>query len=224
MLGGYLLTNTLRYCYTVQVLTLPAFHTCLLLDFNNISHNSTLIQHSYSSLPMSIESSKVLRSGKVLTDPSSHSSIKNTNCSSNFNMESSSNSADEINQYGKNSPTNENSAQITNDERFNHLQNEMSMLKAMMEKIISQNEERDKQNGGSIATSSYAVGTSNMVTGVNRTHRNHRNQFHDDEYDEDYEDAPSNTTESALLNAIQDLPRKLQKKQTRNYFKHMYQI
>ena len=50
-----------------------------------------------------------------------------------------------------------------------------------------------------------------MLTGVNRTHRSHRNQFHDDEYDEDYEDAPSNTTESALLNAIQDLPRKLQK-------------
>ena len=77
-------------------------------------------------------------------------------------MESSSNSADEINRSGRNSPTNENTAQITNEERFNHLQNEMSMLKAMMEKIISQNEERDKQNGGSIATSSYAVGTSNI--------------------------------------------------------------
>ena len=35
------------------------------------------------------------------------------------------------------------------------------MLKAMMEKIISQNEELDKQNNGSTATSSYAVGTSN---------------------------------------------------------------
>ena len=81
----------------------------------------------------------------------------------------------------------------------------------MMEKIISQNEERDKQNGGSTATSSYVVGTSNMVTGVNRNHRNCRNQFHDDEFDEDYEEAPSNTTESALLNAIQDLPRKMQK-------------
>ena len=76
-------------------------------------------------------------------------------------MESSSNSADEINRSGRNSPTNENSAQITNEERFNRLQNEMSMLKTMMEKIRSQNEERDKQNVGSIATSSYAVGTSN---------------------------------------------------------------
>ena len=115
---------------------------------------------------MSIESSKVLRSGKVLTDPSPHTSVKNKICSPNLNMESSSSSADEINRSGRNSPTNENTAQITNEERFNHLQNEMSMLNAMMGKIISQNEERDKQNGGSIATSSYAVGISNMVTGV----------------------------------------------------------
>ena len=75
-------------------------------------------------------------------------------------MESSSNSADEINRSGRNSPTNENSAQITNEDRFKHLQNEISMLKAMMQKIISRNEDRDKQTGGSIATSSYAVGTS----------------------------------------------------------------
>ena len=150
---------------------------------------------------MSIESSKVLRNGKVLTDPLSHSSIENTNCSPNINMESSSCSADEINRSGRSSPTNENSTQITNEERFNRLQDEMSMLKAMMEKIIRQNEEQDKQNGGSIATSSYAVGTSNMVTRVNRTHRNQRNQFHNEEYEEDYEPAPSNTTESTLLNA-----------------------
>ena len=79
-------------------------------------------------------------------------------------MESSSNSADEINQSGRNSPTNGNSSQRENEERFNRLHDEMSMLKAMMEKIISQNEERDKQNGGSAATSSYAVGTSNNYT------------------------------------------------------------
>ena len=164
---------------------------------------------------MSIETAKVLRSGKVLTNSLPHSPNKNTNLSSNSNMESSSNSADEINRSGRNSPTNEDSTQIKTEERFYRLHDEMSMLKAMMEKIISQNEQRNKQNGGSTATSSYAVGTSNMVTGVNRTHRNHRNQFHDDEYDEDYEDAPSNTTKSALLNAIQDLPKKLQKTNTK---------
>ena len=81
-------------------------------------------------------------------------------------MESSSSSADEINRSGRNSPPNENSTPITNEERFNRLQDELSMLKAMMEKIISQNEERDKQNGGSIATSSYAVGTSNNLSGL----------------------------------------------------------
>ena len=78
---------------------------------------------------MSIKSSKVLRNGKVLTDPS-QSSIKNTNCSPNLTIESSSNSTDEINRSGRNSPTNKNSAQITNEERFNRQQNEMSMLKA----------------------------------------------------------------------------------------------
>ena len=129
---------------------------------------------------MSIETAKVLRSGKVLTNSSPHSPIRNTSLSSNSNMESSSSSADEINRSGRISPTNENSTESKNEERFNRLHDEMSMLKAIMEKIISQNEERDKQNGGSTATSSYAVGTSNMVTGVNRTHRNHRNQFHDD--------------------------------------------
>ena len=77
-------------------------------------------------------------------------------------MESSSNSADEIYQSGRNSPTNENSTQRENEEKFDRLHNEMAMLKAMMEKIISQNEERDRQNGGSTATSSYAVGTSNI--------------------------------------------------------------
>ena len=78
-------------------------------------------------------------------------------------MESSSNSADEINQSARNSPTNENSTQRESEEKFNRLHDEMAMLKAMMEKIISQNEERDKQNGGSTATSPYAVGTSNIL-------------------------------------------------------------
>ena len=110
---------------------------------------------------MSIESDKVLRNGKVLTGSSPHSPTKNTNLSLNPHMESSSNPADEIDQSGRNSPTNENSTQRENEERFNRLHDEMSMLKAMMEKIISQNEERDKQNGGPTATSSYGVGTSN---------------------------------------------------------------
>ena len=164
---------------------------------------------------MSIESAKILRNGKVLTDPLLKPSLNGTDSNPNLNMESSTNFSEEMNQSGGNSPTNEDHNQMANEERFNRLQDEMSVLKSLMEKIITQNEERNRQNGGPFATSAYAVGTSNMVTGVNRTHRNQRNQFNDDDYDEEYEDAPSNTTESALLNAIQDLPRKLQKTNTK---------
>ena len=59
-------------------------------------------------------------------------------------------------------------------------------------------------------TSSIAVQASNMVTGVNSTHKHQRNHFHDEEFEENYEDTPSHSTETALLNAIQDLPRNLQ--------------
>ena len=155
---------------------------------------------------MSIESAKILRNGKVLSNSLPETSSIDASNIPNLNMESSNNFSEEINQSGRNSPTNEDHTQTANEERFNRLQDEMSILKSLMEKIISQNEERNKQNGGSFATSSYAVGTSNMVTGVNRTHRNQRHHFQDEEDEDDYEDAPSNTTESALLNAIQDLP------------------
>ena len=110
---------------------------------------------------MSIESDRKLRNSKVLTNSLPHSLTKKTKLSSNSNVESSTNSAEEINRSGRNSPTYENSTQSENEEKFNRLRDEMSMLKAMMEKIISQNEERDKQNGGSTVTSSYAVGFSN---------------------------------------------------------------
>ena len=164
---------------------------------------------------MSVESTKILRNGKVLSNSLPEPSSIDANNIPNLNMKSSNNFSEEINRSGRNSPTNEDHTQTANEERFNRLQDEMSILKSLMEKIISQNEERNKQNGGSFATSSYAVGTSNMVTGVNRTHRNQRHHFQDEEDKDDYEDAPSNTTESALLNAIQDLPRKLQKTNTK---------
>ena len=117
-------------------------------------------------------------------------------------------------QSGQGSSNSELDPQRINDETFSHLQSEMSMLKAMMEKLLEQNEERSRQTDTNAATSSFAVRSSNMVTGVNRTHRNQRNYFHDEEDEEDYEDTPSNSTETALLNAIQDLP-KLQKTNTK---------
>ena len=110
---------------------------------------------------MSIESAKILRNGKVLSNSLPETSSIDANNIPNLNMESSNNFSEEINQSGRNSPTNEDHTQTANEERFNRLQDEMSILKSLMEKIISQNEERNKQNGGSFATSSYAVGTSN---------------------------------------------------------------
>ena len=67
---------------------------------------------------------------------------------------------------------------------------------------------KKRQTDASATTSSLTVRAFNMVTGVNRTHRQQRNHFHDEEVEENYEDTPSNTTQTALLNAIQDLPRK----------------
>ena len=131
------------------------------------------------------------------------------------NMENNNENANEQAQSEQSSSNPEIDSQRTNDERFSHLQSEMSMLKAMMEKLLEQNEERNRQTDTNAATSSFAVRSSNMVTGVNRTHRNQRNYFHDEEDEEDYEDTPSNSTETALLNAIQDLPRKLQKTNTK---------
>ena len=110
---------------------------------------------------MSIESAKILRNGKVLSNSLPETSSIDANNIPNLNMESSNNFSEEINQSGRNSPTNEDHTQTANEERFNRLQDEMSILKSLMEKIISQNEERNKRNGGSFATSSYAVGTSN---------------------------------------------------------------
>ena len=91
----------------------------------------------------------------------------------------------------------------------------------MMEKLLEPNDERTRQMDASVTTSSYAVRPSNMVTGVNRTERNQRNDFHDEEDEVDYEDTPSNSTETALLNAIQDQPRKLQKTNTKLLHTHV---
>ena len=110
---------------------------------------------------MSTEFAKILRNGKVLTDSLPKPSSNDTNSNPNLNMESSANISEGINRSGRNSPANEDHTQMANEERFSRLQDEMSVLKSLMEKIISQNEERNNQNGGSFATSSHAVGTSN---------------------------------------------------------------
>ena len=164
---------------------------------------------------MSSNSQITLRNGKTLTCTTSVDSTKLTHEEEIVNMENNNENANEQAQSGQSSSDPEIDSQRTSDERFSHLQSEMSMLKAMMERLLEQNEERNRQIDTNAATSSFAVRSSNMVTGVNRTHRNQRNYFHDEEDEEDYEDTPSNSTETALLNAIQDLPRKLQKTNTK---------
>ena len=131
-------------------------------------------------------------------------------------MENNSENPDGRVQSGRNSPISGSDSQRANDERFDHLQNEMSTLKAMMENLLEQNEESTRQTDASAATSLYAVRSSNMGTEVNRTHRNQRIHFHDEEDEDDYEDTPSNSTETALLNAIQGLPRNFQKTNTKH--------
>ena len=164
---------------------------------------------------MSSNSQITLRNGKTLTCTTSVDSTKLTHEEEIVNMENNNENANEQAQSGQSSSDPEIDSQRTNDERFSHLQSEMSMLKAMMERLLEQNEERNRQTDTNAATSSFAVRSSNMVTGVNRTHRNQHNYFHDEEDEEDYEDTPSNSTETALLNGIQDLPRKLQKTNTK---------
>ena len=70
---------------------------------------------------MSIESAKILKSGKVLTDPLLKPSLNCTDSNPNLNMKSSTNFSEEINQSGGNSPTNEDHNQLANEERFNRL-------------------------------------------------------------------------------------------------------
>ena len=76
-------------------------------------------------------------------------------------MENNDNSPNEQIQSGRKSPTNESDLQQANEERFNHLQSEMATLKSMMERLIMQNEERNRQLDASTATSSFAVRSSN---------------------------------------------------------------
>ena len=82
-------------------------------------------------------------------------------------MENNSENPDEQVQSGRNSPTNKLDSQRTNDEMFDHLQNEMSALKAMVEKLLEQNEERTRQMDASATTSSYAVRSSNIHSCLN---------------------------------------------------------
>ena len=110
---------------------------------------------------MSTSCPGTLRSGKILASTSSNVLIESP--STQFSsMENNNNSSDERIQSGRNSPTNGPDLHQANEERFNHLQNEMATLKTMMEKLFARNEERNRQLDAPTATSSVAVRTPNI--------------------------------------------------------------
>ena len=98
---------------------------------------------------MSTSSPRILRNGKILFQSSSDTVIRSSSINLSPNMESTTYLLDEQIQSGRNSLANRMSSQQVNEERMNHLQNEMSKPKAMMERPIEQNEERNKQTDGS---------------------------------------------------------------------------
>ena len=105
---------------------------------------------------MNNSSTGTLRSGKMIASTSSDLQTESPK-TQNSNIGSNNNSSNEQSQSGRNSPTNESDLQQVNEERFNHLQGEMATLKTMMEKLNTQNEERNRKLDASTATSSFAV-------------------------------------------------------------------
>ena len=112
---------------------------------------------------MSTSSPRTLRNGKLKAPTSSNVLIKSSSTQLMPSTENNNNSSDEQVQSGRNLPTNVSDPQQANEERFNHLQIEMSTLKTMMERLIAQSEERNRQLDASAATSSFAVRASNRA-------------------------------------------------------------
>ena len=110
---------------------------------------------------MSSNSQITLRNGKTLTCTTSTDTTEFTHEEEIVNMENDNENVDEQAQSGQSSSNPGIDSQRANDERFSHLQSEMSMRKAMMEKLLEQNEERNRQTDTNAATSSFAVRLSN---------------------------------------------------------------
>ena len=115
---------------------------------------------------MSSNSQITLRNGKTLKCSTSVNSTELTHEEEIVNMENNNENANEQAQSEQSSSNPEIDSQRTNDERFSHLQSEMFMLKALMEKLLEQNEERNRQTDTNAATSSFAVRSSNSHSGI----------------------------------------------------------
>ena len=110
---------------------------------------------------MSSDSQITLRNGKTLTCTTSINSTRPTHEGEIVDMENNDENVNEQAQSGQSSSNSEIDSQRVNDEKFSQLQSEMCMLKAMMEKLLEQNEERNRQTDTNAAASSFAVRSSN---------------------------------------------------------------
>ena len=110
---------------------------------------------------MSSDSQITLRNGKTLLCTTSINSTRPTYEGDIVDMENNNENVNEQAQSGQSSSNPEIASQRVNDERFSYLESEMSMLKAMMEKLLEQNEERNRQTDTNAAASSFAVRSSN---------------------------------------------------------------
>ena len=115
---------------------------------------------------MNNSSPRTLRSGKIITSTASNVPAESPSIQIS-NMQNDNNSSDEQVLSGQNSPTNESDLQQANKGRFNHLLSEMATLKTMMERLIAQNEKRNRQLDASTATSPFTVRSSN-TSGVSK--------------------------------------------------------
>ena len=106
---------------------------------------------------MSTSSPRKLRSGKYLISTSFDTVVSASSSETNTDKENDVNVTSEQTQTGSDSPINGFDSHQANEERFNHLQTEMSALKAMMERLIQQIEEKERQTDASATNSSFAV-------------------------------------------------------------------
>ena len=88
----------------------------------------------------------------------------------------------------------------------------------MLNTLIRQGKEREERERINESSRNREQSSSDMVTGVNRTHRLHYSANHDSDDDNDnspYRANPSSTSETdALLNAKQQIPQRIQKSST----------
>ena len=110
---------------------------------------------------MSSNSPSKLRNEETLIPTSSGLVTNHSRDNSNSDMENTEYLTNEQAQPKSDSPSSSPGSLQANEERLNHLQNEMVTLKAMMGKLFEQNEEKNRQSDVSATTSSFGVRASN---------------------------------------------------------------